>query len=71
MDLFLIILQLFTSQDINWWTGVMQIIVMFLSAVWLSFWRHPLTLEDLLVSKCCNDKYIQICSDGETNSAIS
>ncbi len=25
---------LFTSQDINWWTGVVWIIVMFLSAVW-------------------------------------
>ncbi len=33
MDLFLTKLQLFTSQDINWWTGVVWIIVMFLSAV--------------------------------------
>ncbi len=24
----------FPSQDVNWWTGVMWIIVMFLSAVW-------------------------------------
>ncbi len=24
----------FTSQDINWWTGVVWIIVMFLSAAW-------------------------------------
>ncbi len=26
--------QLFTSQEVNWWTGVVWIIVMFLSAVW-------------------------------------
>ncbi len=30
MDLF----QLLSSQDVNWWTGVVWIIVMFLSAVW-------------------------------------
>ncbi len=33
MDLFLTNTQIFTSQDINWWTGVVWIIVMFLSAV--------------------------------------
>ncbi len=40
MDLFLTNALLFTSQDVNWWTGVvwmkqhLWIIVMFLSAVW-------------------------------------
>ncbi len=33
VDLFLTNTQLFTSQDINWWTGVVWIIEMFLSAV--------------------------------------
>ncbi len=27
-------MQLFTSQDVDWWTGVAWIIVMFLSSVW-------------------------------------
>ncbi len=31
----------------------------------LSFWRHPFTAEDSLVSKWCNATFIQICSDGE------
>ncbi len=31
----------------------------------LSFWRHPFTTEDLLVSKC-NVKFPQICCDEET-----
>ncbi len=42
----------FTSQDINWWTGVLWIIVMYLSVFGLSFWRHPFTAEDPLLSKC-------------------
>ncbi len=29
----------------------------------LSFWRHPFTVEDPLVSKWCNAKFLQICSD--------
>ncbi len=33
-DSFLINMKLFASQYINWWTGVVWIIVMFLSAVW-------------------------------------
>ncbi len=37
----------------------------------LSFWRHPFTAEDLLVSKWCNAKFLQICFDKETNSATS
>ncbi len=33
----------------------------------LLFWLHPFTAEDLLVSKWCNAKFIQICSDEENN----
>ncbi len=39
---------------------------MFLSVVW-----HPLTAEDPLVSKWCNAKFPQICSDEYTNSSNS
>ncbi len=35
----------------------------------LSFWRHPSTAEDPLVSKWCNDTFFQICSNDETNSS--
>ncbi len=31
-----------------------------------SFWRHPFTSEDPLVSKLCNAIFFQICSDEET-----
>ncbi len=37
----------------------------------LSFWRHPFTPEDPLVSKWCNATFLQICSDDETNAAAS
>ncbi len=33
----------------------------------LSFWRHPFTAEDPLVSKWCT--FLQICSDEETSSS--
>ncbi len=37
--------------------------------IWrLSFWRHPFSAEDLLVSKRCNATFLQICYDEETNS---
>ncbi len=42
MDLFLINMQLFISQDINWWTGVVWIIVIFLSAVWTLILTAPI-----------------------------
>ncbi len=35
----------------------------------LSFWRHPFTAEHTLVSNWCNAKFLQICSDQETNSS--
>ncbi len=37
----------------------------------LSFWRHPFTAADPLVSKWCNVKFLQICSDEETSSSTS
>ncbi len=42
MDLFITNMQLFTSQDINWWTGVVWIIVMVLSAVWTLILTAPI-----------------------------
>ncbi len=59
----------FPSQDVNWWTGVMWIIVMFLSAVWTLILTAP--IWDPLVSKWCNAKFLQICSDEKTNSLTS
>ncbi len=37
----------------------------------LSFWRHPFTAEDPLVNTWCNAKFLQICSNEETNSSTS
>ncbi len=75
MDLFITNTQLFASQDGNLPIGVMWIThellwyfyvyVMFyvmFSAVWtdgLSFWRHPFTAEDPLVSKWFNATFFQ------------
>ncbi len=42
VDLFLTNTQLLASQDINWWTGVVWIIVMFLSAVWTLILTAPI-----------------------------
>ncbi len=42
MNLFIINTQVFTSQDINWWTGAVWIIVMFLSAVWTLILTAPI-----------------------------
>ncbi len=60
----------FTSQDINWWTGLIWItcglLWCFYQLFGLSFWRHPFTAEDPLVSKWCITKFIQICSNKKT-----
>ncbi len=40
-------------------TGVVWIIVMFLSAVWHSFWRHPFTAEHPLLRHWCSDTLLQ------------
>ncbi len=54
MDLFLTN-KLFTSQDVNRWTWVVWITCAlfwcFYHRFQLSFWRHPFTAKDLLVSK--------------------
>ncbi len=57
MDLFLTNMQLFTSQDVNWLTGV-DYLWCFYQLFGLSFWRHPFTAEDPLVSKWCNDTFL-------------
>ncbi len=58
-----------------WWTGVMWIscglLWCFYQLFILSFWRHPFTAEDPLLSKWCDDTFLQICSDEETNSSTS
>ncbi len=57
MYLFLTNKQLFTSQAINRWTGVMWItfeLLHFYQLFGLPFWRHPFTTEDPLVSNWCN-----------------
>ncbi len=59
------------SQDVNWWTGVVcttcGLLWCFYQLFGLSFWRHPFTAEDPLVSKWCNATFLQISSDEETN----
>ncbi len=74
-DGFLTNMQLFTSQDVNWWTGVVWItcglLWCFYQLFGLSFWRHPFTLKDPLVSKWCNATFLEICSDETTNSSTS
>ncbi len=42
MDLFVTDMQFFTSQDIKWWTGVVWIIMMLLSAVWTLILTAPI-----------------------------
>ncbi len=36
----------------------------------LSFWWHPMTADDPLVSNWCNATFLQICHDEETNWSI-
>ncbi len=56
-------MQLFISQDVKWWTGVVWItcglLWWFYQLFGLSFWRHPFTSEDPLVSKWCKATFIQ------------
>ncbi len=58
------LLQLLSSQDINWWTGVVWItcglLWCFYQLFGLSFWRHPFTTEHPLLSKWCNAIFLQI-----------
>ncbi len=75
MDLLHTNTQLFTSQDINWWTGVVwitcRLLWCFYQLFGLSFWRHPFTAEHPLVSKWYNTTSPQIYSDEKTNSSTS
>ncbi len=61
MDLFLTNMQILASQDVNWWTGAMWIIVMFISAVWThSDGTHSLQSIHWWASDAT---FLQICSD--------
>ncbi len=57
-------MQILSSQDVNWWTGVVWItcglLWCFYQLFGLSFWRHPFTAEDPLVSKWWNATVSQI-----------
>ncbi len=72
MDLFPRDMQLFTSQENKWRTGVVQLtyglLWCFYQLFGLSLWRHPFTALDPLVSKWC--RFLQICSNKETNLSI-
>ncbi len=72
---FLTNIQFFASQDINWLPGVVWItcglLWCFYQLFGLSFWRHPFTAEDPLVSNWHNATFLQICLDEETNSSTS
>ncbi len=56
-------IQIVTSEDVNWCTGVVWItcglLWCFYQLFGLSFWRHPFTAGDSLVSEWCNAKFIR------------
>ncbi len=54
MHLFLTNMQIFISQDVNWFTGLWYFYQLF----GLLFWWHPFTAEDPFESKQCSDKYL-------------
>ncbi len=60
MDLFLTNMQLFTSQDINWWTGVVWIIEMFLSVVWTLILTAPIHYRASIYERVMNTTFLQI-----------
>ncbi len=72
-DLFLTNKQLFTFQDVNWWTAVQwitcKILWCFYQLFGLSFWRHTFTADETLVREGYTAKFLQICSDDEPNSS--
>ncbi len=70
MDFFIINAQLFASQDINWWTGIVLITCgLLMDGLYqlfdLSFWWHPFTPEDPPVMLNFSE------SNEETNSFTS
>ncbi len=52
------------SQYVNWWTGVVYttcgLLWCFYQLFGLSFWWHPFTAEDPLLSKWCNAIFLQV-----------
>ncbi len=64
LDLFLTNMQLLRRSLMDW-SGVdyLWIFVMSYQLCGRSFWRHPFTAEDPLVSKWWNATFLQICSD--------
>ncbi len=58
--------QLLSDLDVNCWTGVVWIIVMFLSAVWSLILTAPIHCRAFI-----GEEILQICSDEETNSSTS
>ncbi len=62
--LMLALFELLSSQDVNWWTGVVWItcglLWCFYQLLGLSFWRHPFTAEHPLLRQWCNDTFLQI-----------
>ncbi len=50
----------FTSQDINWWTGVVWIIVMFLSAVWTLILTAPIHCRECFGEQIMSCKVMPI-----------
>ncbi len=69
MDLFYTSMPFFTSQDINWCTGVMWDNFNVLLAVWTAFWRHPSLKR--IYWWTSNATFLQICSNDETNWGVS
>ncbi len=55
----------FCLLNYNWWTGVVRItcglLWCFYQLFGLSFWRHPFTAEDPLLSEWWNATFLQIC----------
>ncbi len=66
IDLFPKSVQLFTSQDINWCTGVIWITCG--SLILILILTAPIHSRGL-VGTSCNATFLQICSDEETNSS--
>ncbi len=68
MDRGLVTLLHKTLIDVLEWCGLLWC---FYQLFGLSFWRHPFTAVDPLVSNWCNATFLQICFDEKTNSFIS
>ncbi len=61
MNLFILFItssQIFVSQDVTRWTEIVCIVMVFISCL-DSFWRHPFTAEDPLVSKWFNATFFK------------